>query len=134
MSAIDDCDDMIWLPVVEDARELYDVGKELEAEVERRKLAALNDHVKVTKLSTESDKLRHDNQCLKAEVERLTQGNVLLRERDLGWLAKAEAKVYRLQTALVRIRKYGEGNETPNGICPHGCDCPDIAQQALESE
>ena len=52
----------------------------------------------------------------------------LLQERT-----ELQAEVERLKEALLRIRKYGDGSVHKNhGICPYGCDCPDIARQALE--
>jgi len=41
----------------------------------------------------------------------------------------AEAERNRLRKALLAIKRYGDGN---NGICPYGCDTPNIACKALE--
>ena len=41
------------------------------------------------------------------------------------------AENQRLREALEKIAKYDD-NGTPDGICPYGCDCPSIAQEALK--
>jgi hypothetical protein len=41
-------------------------------------------------------------------------------------MREVEAERDRLKTALLRIAAYGN-----DGICPYGCDTPDIARQAL---
>lgn len=41
------------------------------------------------------------------------------------------AEIYRLRAALAEIRDYDKGSKYGEGICPYGCDCPDIANRAL---
>ena len=38
-----------------------------------------------------------------------------------------------LEVALKLIAEYGVGSDRNDGICPYGCDCPNIAQEAIKS-
>jgi hypothetical protein len=38
-----------------------------------------------------------------------------------------------LEEALKTIAEYGIGADRNDGICPYGCDCPHIAQEAIKS-
>jgi hypothetical protein len=44
------------------------------------------------------------------------------------------ARIERLKAALNAIAEYGIGSDRNDGICPYGCDCPHIAQTALNTE
>jgi len=42
-----------------------------------------------------------------------------------------EKKCRSLSAALSVIANYGVGSDRNDGVCPYGCDCPHIAQEAL---
>ena len=41
------------------------------------------------------------------------------------------AEIYRLRAELSTIRDYDRNSPHGEGICPYGCDCPNIANTAL---
>jgi len=50
---------------------------------------------------------------------------------DIQVVREAIKETDRLRAALKTIAEYGIGADRNDGICPYGCDCPCIAQQAL---
>jgi hypothetical protein len=56
--------------------------------------------------------------------------NMALREiaERLEELSKERAE---LLVTLKTIAEYGIGSDRSDGICPYGCDCPHIAQEAI---
>lgn len=48
-------------------------------------------------------------------------------------LESVKAERDRYKSALEEIGKYDKNSKYGDGICPYGCDCPDIARQALET-
>ena len=61
---------------------------------------------------------------------------------DLDWRAEffklndkyhpALLKILDYKTALQLIASYDKDSKHGEGICPYGCDCPNIAQEALK--
>jgi hypothetical protein len=45
---------------------------------------------------------------------------------------KLQETVLKYQAALQLIAGYDKGSKFGEGICPYGCDCPNIAQEALK--
>ena len=48
-------------------------------------------------------------------------------------IKERDKEIARLTEALKTIAKYGIGLDRNDGICPYGCDCPHIAQEAIKS-
>lgn len=45
-----------------------------------------------------------------------------------NWTTRASNEIERLRNVLAAIADYGDDN----GICPYGCDTPNIASEALK--
>lgn len=54
-------------------------------------------------------------------------------DRDVGSSDSSAlwAEIYRLRAELSTIRDYDRNSPHGEGICPYGCDCPNIANTAL---
>jgi hypothetical protein len=51
-----------------------------------------------------------------------------------GGIDSLWAEIYRLRAALAEIRDYDKNSKYREGICPYGCDCPNIANLALKDK
>lgn len=60
-----------------------------------------------------------------ANADRIMRALVLLPGKEAE-LVQVKERVRKLEAALKKIAAYGK-----DGICPYGCDTPDIAQKAL---
>ena len=132
---------------IEFAEQLYVLGWDSPTDAQWRKLdgflPAYTQRIEAAatqKLEAEKAELQRENVMLREIIASTfgvlhgspaikgteNEASVIVAQRSLTYITQLRSQLDGMTKALTEIKSYGK-----DGICPYGCDCPDIAGRAL---